>query len=63
MELLVGGDVEVGVRLADALERVAERGGEVLLVAEQDVDLLDELRGSSRPRASGPPLAFHSDGR
>ena len=43
VEALVGGDVEVRMRLVDPLERVAERRREVLLVAEQDVDLLDEL--------------------
>ena len=38
----VGGDVEVDEILVDSVQLVAEPGGEVLLVAEQDVDVLDE---------------------
>src|ERR1035437_6272351 len=35
--------VESRQRLADALDLEAERGGEVLFVAQQDVDLRDQL--------------------
>ena len=53
---LVGPEVEVEEVVVDAVERVAERGREVLLVPEQHVDGLDEAgvdlgaRARCRPR-------------